>query len=234
MGIFDFFRRLIGFGTDWEADQSYALRNKELVETVTSIERGTWSEKDLILKLLNYGISPQAIFHDLYIEKFNNKFSQIDVVVATKVGIIVFEVKDYSGWIFGKGNQDKWTKVLSYGKIKHRFYNPVIQNNGHITALKKQLPQFDILPFYSVIVFYGNCKLRDVSFIPQGTYLAYPERVIDVIKTIMKDNKSVNYSGKSEIIRVLKEAVQKGENKEIQKKHISNVRDMLGKDRIFE
>jgi ethanolamine ammonia-lyase large subunit len=69
---------------------------------------------------------------------------------------------------------------------------------------------------------------------PQGTYLAYPERVIDVIKTIMDKNKSVIYSDKSEIIRVLKEAVQKDENKEVQNKHIKNVRDMLGKDRIFE
>ena len=66
------------------------------------------------------------------------------------------------------------------------------------------------------------------------TYLAYPERVIDVIKTIMKENKPINYSDKYEIIRVLKEAVQKGENKEVQNKHIRNVRDMLGKDRIFE
>jgi len=223
---------VIGLGLYFEF--SSRVKRKELLETVTNSYRGTKTERSLVLKLLKYGISAEDIFHDLYVEKSSGNFSQIDLVVITEVGIIVFEVKDYSGWIFGKGNQYKWTKVLSYGKIKHRFYNPVMQNNGHITALKKQLPQFDILPFYSVIVFYGNCKLRDVSFIPQGTYLAYPERVIDVIKTIMKDNKPVNYSDKSEIIRVLKEAVQKGENKEIQNKHISNVRDMLGKDRIFD
>jgi len=36
----------------------------------------------------------------LYIRKHNGDFAQIDLVVATKVGIIVFEVKDYRGWIF--------------------------------------------------------------------------------------------------------------------------------------
>jgi len=36
------------------------------------------------------------------------------------------------------------------------------------------------------------------------------------------------------IIKVLKEAVQNGENREIQTKHIEKVRDMLGKDKIFE
>jgi hypothetical protein len=222
----------IGLGVYFEL--SSKAKRRELLETVTNSYRGTNTERNLVLKLLKYGIPAENIFHDLYVEKSSGNFSQIDLVVITEVGIIVFEVKDYSGWLFGRGNQDKWTQVLSYGKIKHRFYNPVMQNKGHTTALKKQLSQFEELPFYSVIVFYGNCRLRDVSFIPQGTYLAYPERVIDVIKTIMDKNKSVNYSDKSEIIRVLKEAVQKGENKEIQNKHIRNVRDMLGKDRIFE
>ena len=31
--------------------------------------------------------------------------TQVDVVVATKKGIIVFEIKDYSGWIFGNEQQ---------------------------------------------------------------------------------------------------------------------------------
>jgi len=213
---------------------SSKAKEKELLETVTKAYRGTNTERNLVLKLLKYGIQAENIFHDLYVEKSSGNFSQIDLVVITEVGIIVFEVKDYSGWLFGKGNQDKWTQVLAYGKIKHRFYNPVMQNNGHINALKKQLKQFENLPFYSVIVFYGNCRLRDVSFIPQGTFLAYPERVIDVMKTIMNKNELANYSDKSEIIRVLKEAVQNGENRETQNKHIENVRDMLGKDRIFE
>lgn len=59
--------------------------------------------------------------------------SQIDVVVATNVGIIVFEVKDYSGWIYGNGNQQKWTQVLSHGREKYRFYNPILQNRSHIS-----------------------------------------------------------------------------------------------------
>ena len=84
---------------------------------ITSENRGTQSERDLIRSLLDYGISPRAIFHDLIIKNGKNKSAQIDIVVATKVGLIVFEVKDYSGWIFGKGKQNKWTQVFSYGDI---------------------------------------------------------------------------------------------------------------------
>lgn len=38
-------------------------------------------------------------------------------------GIIVIEVKDFSGWIFGNGNYFYWIKVLVYGEKKFRFYN---------------------------------------------------------------------------------------------------------------
>ena len=108
------------------------IRDRKLLKTATKPNRGTWSERDLVLKLLKYGIPAEAIFHDLYLPKYNATFSQIDLVVVTEVGIIVFEVKDYSGWIFGNGRYSQWTQVLAYGKEKYRFYNPIMQNNKHI------------------------------------------------------------------------------------------------------
>jgi len=162
------------------------IRDNKLLRSVTVLHRGTKSERALVLKLLKYGIHPQAIFHDLYVKKGDGNYSQIDLVVATKVGILVFEVKDYSGWLFGKGNQRQWTQILAYGKEKYRFYNPVMQNNGHITALRKQLKQFDAIPFYSIIVFYGNCTLKDVSEIPVGTYLTYHQGVLRFVDFVIK------------------------------------------------
>lgn len=82
----------------------------ELLNTVSSMFRGTPSERFLIVSLLKYGIKAKSIFHDLYVFKSNGKTSQIDVVIATNVGIIVFEVKDYSGWIYGNGNQQNGHK----------------------------------------------------------------------------------------------------------------------------
>jgi hypothetical protein len=204
------------------------------LETVTKTDRGTSTERNLVIRLLKNGIPAQTIFHNLYVKKLNGNFSQIDLVIAAKVGIIVLEVKDYSGWIFGKGYQNQWTQVLAYGKEKYRFYNPIIQNNGHITTLKKQLKQFKKVSFYSVIVFYGDCELKDVSFIPKGTFLTYSERVMEVINSIINNNGLANYTDKYEVIRVLKEAVQNGESMKVRNEHIENIRDMLGKNRIVE
>ncbi len=66
--------------------------------------------------MLQLGIQEEDIFYNLYVEKSNGQFSQIDLVILTKVGVIVIEVKNYSGWIYGNGNQRQWTQVLAYGK----------------------------------------------------------------------------------------------------------------------
>ena len=156
---------VIIIGYSYYAMSKYKARQLQetidLINTVTPIHRGTSSERFLILMLLRYGINAGAIFHDLYIYKPDGRTSQIDIVVATKVGIIVFEVKDYGGWIYGKGSHQKWTQVLSFGREKHHFYNPILQNKSHITQLQRILKE-DV-PFFSVIVFFGDCELQDIA-----------------------------------------------------------------------
>lgn len=99
-------------------------KDRELLKSVTELDRGTPSERKLILTLLKHNIPASTIFHDLYLEKRPGKYAQIDAVIATRVGIIVFEVKDYSGWLFGKGHQPYWTQILAYGKERYRFTIP--------------------------------------------------------------------------------------------------------------
>ena len=209
------------------------IRDIKLLKTVTSLNQGTKTERDLVLKLLKRGIPAQTIFHDLCIEKRNGEFSQIDIVVATTEGIIVFEVKDYSGWIYGNGNYSHWIKVLAYGKRKYRFYNPIKQNINHIETLKKQLKQFENIPFFSIIVFYGDCELKEVDYIPKGTFLVKPYRIFEVMKFIKENNDKAPYTDKYEIVRILKQGVNNGKNISNQEKHIENINDLLGKDRIY-
>lgn len=188
----------------------------------------------MVLKLLKYGVPSENIFHGLYLEKQNGEFSQIDLVVLTSVGVIVFEVKDFSGWIYGNGNYSQWTKVLAYGKNKYRFYNPIMQNNRHIQELRKQIKYFSNMPIYSIVVFYGDCALKEINFVPKGTYLVKAERVLEVMKIIYKENDPVHNINKSEIIWALKKAVINGENIQTQNLHIENVNNMLGRDRVFK
>ena len=209
-------------------------KDRELIKSVTSLNRGTSSERELILGLLKNGIPKETIFHDLMIKKNNNKFSQIDMVIPTKEGIIVFEVKEYSGWIFGSGNNTNWTQILAYGEKKYKFYNPIKQNNTHITELKKTLKQFQKIPFFSIIIFFGDCELKEINYIPYGTYIVKAQRIFEVLDLIKTENEPTSYTNKREVVDTLKKLVLLGENVEYQKKHIENIKNMVGKERIFK
>jgi hypothetical protein len=209
------------------------IKEKQLLETVTKSHRGTKTERELLLILLKAGFPAQTIFHDLYLKNEYGNYSQIDLVLATKVGIIVFEVKKYSGWIFGSGNQNKWTQVLAYGKQKYYFYNPILQNKKHVENLKTKLTDFQNIPFFSVVVFFGDCEFKDVSFIPKNTFLTKSPRVIKVVKKIIEENESTIYKSKRDVFNILSVAVENGNSEKITEKHVENIKDMLGEDRIF-
>jgi len=211
----------------------FKIRDRKLLKTVTQLNRGTKTERELVLKLLKSDIPAQTIFHDLFLKKNSGNYSQIDLAVATKVGILVFEVKEYSGWIFGTADKPDWTQILNYGKSKYRFYNPIMQNSTHIKDLKKSLKQEEGVPFYSIVVFYGDCELKDIRFVPDGTFIVKSGRVLEVVQMILNSNKPASYSNKLEIVKVLKEAVKNGGNSEIQRQHVETINNMLGRNRIF-
>jgi hypothetical protein len=175
----------------------------------------------VVLNLLKGGINPKAIFHDLYIQKPNGEYTQVDVAVATKAGIIVFEVKDYSGWIFGNEHQRHWTQLLAYGKEKHRFYNPVMQNSGHIQAIRQCLPQNPGIPIYSVIVFFGNSEFKNVTCNANNTFIIYPRSIRQVVAEILMQP-NANYGNKYEIMDVFAKAVQNGNDPMIASSQINS------------
>lgn len=190
------------------------LKNRKLIKSVTSFSRGEKSERKLVLKLLKFGINPKAIFHDLYIRKPSGNYTQVDVVVATKVGIIVFEVKDYSGWIFGNEYQRYWTQLLAFGKEKHRFYNPIMQNDGHVKAIRQCLHQNVGIPIYSVVVFFGKCKLKKISYNANNTFVIRSRSVRKILNKIL-NQPTANFGNKYEIMELFTTSVQNGNDWEI-------------------
>jgi len=202
------------------------LSDLKLLKTVTHPKRGTPSERSLVLTLLKMGFPAETIFHDLYLKKQKNGYSQTDLVLLTEVGLLVFEVKDYSGWIYGTWKDRYWTQVLAYGRDKYRFYNPIMQNNTHIEELKKHSIHLHGLPFYSIVVFYGNSDLKHLDYVPDKTCLIKPGHLSEVIRYILTNSEPANYTNKPEVMRLLKNAVINGANIEIQIEHIRNIRNM--------
>lgn len=84
--------------------------------------------------------------------------SQIDHLVVSIYGIFVIETKNYQGWIYGGEHAEYWTQNI-YGN-KYQLYNPVLQNGGHVRALRRILKDYEPLPIMSIVAFSWNASLR--------------------------------------------------------------------------
>jgi hypothetical protein len=197
------------------------VQDNKLLRTVTQNGRGTWSERNLVLRLLKSGIPSESIYHDLYVKKNDGTYSQIDLVVVTEVGIVVIEVKKCSGWIYGVGDRKNWVQVLAYGKEKYSLYNPIFQNDGHIRTIKNSLPNYLNVQFHSIIVFYGDCKLKKISNVPSNVLVVKANKAIDTFNDIISKSLSTSFYT-DEVVTLLKKGVENGNDLEIQNVHIEN------------
>ena len=191
---------------------------------VTTRERGTVSEQRLIVTLLRLGYPPEAIFHDLYVGKTDGIYAQIDVVLLTVYGIVVFEVKEYSGWLFGNGQQTHWTQLIGDRYNKHRFYSPILQNRHHIEALQAKLGASADVPYFSVVVFDGSCILKEVNDVQDDVLLCYLAEVPAIMRQLESDCSPVEYKDLEETERLLRLYVHSGANCLIREEHAAYVR----------
>lgn len=201
------------------------IKDRKLIKSVTRLDRGTRSERLMILKILKSGIKPTAIFHDIYLNNSLENYNQIDLVVATKVGIIVFEIKEYNGWIFGSENQMNWTQILAYGHRRYKFYNPILQNKKHVENLKK-FNLFENIPIFSMIVFFGNCKFKNNFELPNHTFFTKSNNSIKTFNDILQKHQPIKYSDQWEVSNFFKETVKNGEDLVITTKHVDNIQKL--------
>lgn len=145
----------------------YAAQTQNIYELVVCDE-GLWGEF-LIYKVLETLEGPRKFLFNLYLPTRNGGTTELDVVLLHESGIYVFESKNYGGWIFGVEGQRYWTQTLpaKQGRTqKHHFYNPILQNEGHLDGLYQILRPIRLPsgppPYYSYIVFGDRCMLMDV------------------------------------------------------------------------
>ncbi|WP_245890155.1 nuclease-related domain-containing protein [Rummeliibacillus pycnus] len=87
--------------------------------------------------------------------KSSTGYSQIDHVIITPYGIFVIETKNYQGTIYGEKNRKTW---LINGKFK--MMNPLLQNYGHMQAIKDEIDKKFHEHFISIVSFTKRCTLK--------------------------------------------------------------------------
>ena len=104
---------------------------------------------------------------------------------------------------------------------KNTFFNPVIQNKGHVKAIKSHLIEFEDIPFIPVVVFISDCTLKISTKYP----VVYASQLLQVIlkfsdKQVIGNNR----------LNAIKEKLLSDNitDKEIRKQHVESVKSKKG------
>ncbi len=162
------------------------------------------------------------ILCNIYLPKLRGGTTEVDLASVNTKGIFVYESKNYSGWIYGSEENRYWTQVIKGGK-KSKFYNPIIQNKGHIKAMDNFLDKKYTDKFMSYIVFSERCELKKVEY--SGDNL----RVINryrLKKTFLKDmGEMPDVLSAEEVKSIYQELKSKTlVSDEVKKQHIESIK----------
>ncbi len=160
----------------------------------------TPGEIRLIFSLERY-FAPERILVDVYLPRrefervgdfakitpLDTRLTQIDCIVVSELGVLVIESKDFSGWVYGDFAQAKWTQVLDFGREKNTFYNPFLQNEAHLEALKNLLGAE--IPLISVVVFGNKTVLKTLKTLPAGHYFCLQSGIHELIARMKSETK---------------------------------------------
>lgn len=131
---------------------------------------GKSGERYLYRGLKKVGVPKDRILRNVYIPVEDGKTTEIDVLVVSRKGLLVFEHKTYNGVIYGDGNQDRWVQYL--GRKRFDFRSPVKQNEYHIKKLRNYAN--DEVPVYGFIS-HSMCGKWRVKNIPDGAHFLEKE-----------------------------------------------------------
>jgi DNA-binding Xre family transcriptional regulator len=135
----------------------------------------------ILLKFLDK--EKYRVINDVLIPTSSDKTAQIDHIVVSIYGIFVIETKNYSGWIFGDETSQYWTQVIY--KTKNRFYNPILQNKGHIKALQNLLKDYPHVKYIPIVVFTSKADFKKLNV---TSHVIYSLQLLKTIKKYKDEN----------------------------------------------
>lgn len=141
--------------------------------------------------------------------------SQIDHLVVSVYGIFVIETKNYDGWIYGGEHAEYWTQNI-YGN-KYQLYNPILQNAGHVRALRRVLKEFAPIPIMPIVAFSGKA---DIKVKVEESCVVYWSQLRKVINQFQ--NKRLSWSQVNAICDSI-EAAQLEPGKEADRQHLRDI-----------
>lgn len=164
----------------------------------TVFNAGNYGEFHTYLKLEKLE-GNNRLMTNLYLPKADGSTTEVDLIMIAETGIYVYESKNYSGWIFGNEKQKNWTQSLP-NKQKNKFYNPIWQNNGHISALKHTLEMETPEIYKSYIIFSERCTLKKITVTSESVKVIKRDDLVASMKKDMAESDKILTGDEVEVI----------------------------------
>ena len=139
------------------------------------------------------------VLKDLTMPTSDGGTTQIDHIVVSRFGVFVIETKNWSGQIYGREKEARWTRK----RHRHRkpIENPLRQNHKHVKTVQELLsvPEYKI---HNVVVFVGDATMerempanvlfggRDlIDYIKSKRQVVFDERQVHSIVQLIEKNR---------------------------------------------
>ncbi len=197
---------------------SHLLRTSRLASFRKQSDESS-GERLIYLSLINkYKVPAEQILRNVYIPTSKGT-TEIDLLIVSKKGILVFECKNYYGNVYGDGTKRKWVQYL--GGKKHYFLSPIIQNRNHVKRIKEyfsDIKNLPVIPFFATTT-NANWKLKNIS--EEDHVLGWTNVHFDDVYSILPDS-PIATKNFQKIYCALKKLERPDE--EIRQAHIQNLR----------
>ncbi len=149
------------FDTISKGSNYYEQSNNKFIEVFNS--KGLTGEY-IVFNKLNKLPGYKRIIVNSYLPCGNGKFTEVDLILIHETGIYCIESKNYGGTIQGHEKWNYWNQRFFNGD-EFQFYNPLMQNEGHIRHLKPLISKKYDVEIHSVIVFSDRSNISNVKLI---------------------------------------------------------------------
>lgn len=151
--------------------------------------------------------------------------SQIDHLVISVYGIFVIETKFYTGWIYGSEYSEYWTQNI-FG-AKYKFYNPILQNAGHVRVLRYLLKDYGDVFIFPIVAFSLEADLKGNNL---SSCVIYWHQVVPAIRGF--NRKRLTIEQVHEINQAIEKVRINPKDRKALRKHNTNI--LISKDRKRE
>ena len=114
----------------------------------------------IVSELLSTLSGDYSVYNDIMLRGATGTV-QIDHIVVSVFGIFVIETKNYKGALFGRDGERTWRKI--FRGAEKTFYNPVMQNRSHVSALKLASKIRSDQVFVPVVAFSDDADISGID-----------------------------------------------------------------------